>query len=216
MGGVSAVVALCLAGLPVLAQNGETPSSLPDGPYEGVAPGSGNTPPRHAAVRRNEQRREPKAILSWVGFEPRGSAGSRFFIQLSRPVPYTTASSAGRFEIVLPNTRVHLRNTRRPLDTRFFDTPARSARVERRGRSGLAVVLAMRAEVTPTLSAADGANGYHLIYVDFGPGNYAPAPVAPAPPAAPREERPSFETEEPGYDPEEPPRTNIRVYQGER
>ncbi len=224
IGGAAAAAALAIGGVVAVAQDGAAPApeASAGGPYEGVAPGTSNTPPRHAAVRRNEARGEAKAILSWVGFEALPSGGSRFFLQTSRSVPYTTVASDGQFVVVLPSSRVHLRNTRRPIDTRFFNTPVRSARVERRGRNDLAVVFSLRAAATPTLSTAEGANGYHFVYVDFPAGNYAPAagpvpvPEGPAPGqgGAPAHREGTFETEEPGYDPEEPPQTNIRVYQG--
>ncbi len=194
------------AGLPVVAQN-PAPSAAER--YEGVVPGSGHAPPRSAAVQRHE-RSDGAAILSWVGFQPRPDGGSRFFLQLSRDVPYQGQSSAGRFEVVLPNTRVHLRNTLRPLETRFFDTPVLRADAQRRGKA-MVVVFKLRAEVAPRLSAGDGENGYRFVYVDWPAGDYAPEPGPVPTPSGPGEPRGG---EAPGAGDEGS--TNIRVYQGGR
>jgi hypothetical protein len=201
--GAAAVVLVVAAGLPVVAQ--DPPAEVDEAgaraePYEGVVPGSGHAPPRDRAVRRHEQN-DGAAILSWIGYQPRADGGSRFFLQLSHEVPYRGQSSPGRFELVLPNTRVHLRNTLRPLETRFFDTPVLRADAKRRGHD-MVVVFTLRADVTPSLSAGEAQNGYRFVYVDWPAGDYAPepGPVPGAPPPAATEEGEGS--------------TNIRVYQG--
>ena len=193
----AAGVGLVIADLPASAQ-GPAPRGAAE-PYEGVVPGSGHEPPLNGAARR--QRPDGAAILSWVGFQPMPGGGSRFFLQLSREVPYQGQSSDGRFEILLPNTRVHLRNTLRPLETRFFDTPVLRADAVRRGRD-MVVVFELRAEVAPRLSSAEGQSGYRFIYVDWPEGDYAPR------------DEPGAEAPAPGDEGEGS--TSIRVYQGAR
>jgi hypothetical protein len=81
-------------------------------------------------------------------------------------------------EVVLKNARTHLRNNRRWLETRFFNTPVRRARIERRGRRGsndLVFVFAMRQGATPTVTTGTGENGFQFLYVDFPAGDYLPA-----------------------------------------
>jgi hypothetical protein len=190
-------VGLFVAGLPAVAQD-PAPRGVTER-YEGVVPGSGHEPPLNGAARR--QRRDGAAILSWVGFQAMEDGGSRFFLQLSREVPYQGQSSEGRFEVLLPNTRVHLRNTLRPLETRFFDTPVRSADAKRRGRD-MVVIFELRAEVAPRLSSAEGQNGYRFVYVDWPEGDYAPR------------EEPGAGA--PASDDEGEGSTSIRVYQGGR
>jgi hypothetical protein len=192
----SGAAALCLAANgsrcagPTLRRAEAQPES-----YEGVVPGSGHPPPRAAAVQRRE-RSDGAAILSWLGFQPLAGGRSRFFLQLSRDAPYQGRSSPGRYELLLRNTRAHLRNTLRPLETRFFDTPVVRADAARRGRD-MVVVFELRADVAPSLSVGEGQNGYRFVYVDWPAGDYAPPPSAAEPPPS---------TGEDG--------TSIRVYQG--
>lgn len=109
--------------------------------------------------------------------------------------------------ILFRNTTIHLRNSGRWLETRFFNTPVVRARLERRRRD-MALVLHVRPAsqgVTPNVhSEAAPGGGFHYIYIDFPPGEYAPvvntlpqgsATIRPAdgPPSAPaREEDPSL------------------------
>ncbi|HJK92966.1 MAG TPA: hypothetical protein RMH85_10090 [Polyangiaceae bacterium LLY-WYZ-15_(1-7)] len=150
------------------------------GDYAGVRPGSANPPPRARAVQRAGSRRRPARLLTWPGFMPLPRGASRFFLQLNQPVQPQSSASEGRFEVLLPGVRTHLRNTRRPLITRYFQTPVTQAKVERRGRSDLAVVFQLRAAVTPAVSTGT-QNGYHYVYVDFPAGDWLPDEPQPAP-----------------------------------
>ncbi|NOY90057.1 MAG: hypothetical protein GXP55_02525, partial [Deltaproteobacteria bacterium] len=163
---LSALLLLALA-LPVAHAQDAAPSG--DGQtaptrYEGVTPEAGS-PPAERRVRRSRNR-----LLTWPGFESRPNGASRFFVQLSREVQFTTRASQGRFEVLLAGTRTHLRNTRRPLETRFFNTPVIRAKVERRGRHNLALVFELRAAVTPRVYTQPGPGGYTFLFVDFPEG----------------------------------------------
>lgn len=176
--GGGALVAIASAS--VLAQRAEISPTRDVGQYAGVTPGTANPPPRVGAVARAR----PAKLLTWPGFQAMAGGGSRFFLQVSGPVEFESRSSEGRFELVLKNTRAHLRNTFRPLDTRFFQTPVNTAKVERRRRD-LAVVFQLRGASTPNVTQGVGEGGFHFVYVDFPAGNWAtpePAPTAPPPP----------------------------------
>jgi len=198
---IAGTVALAAA-LPVLAQNGSAPSeeggghadvgpARTVGAYQGVTPGGpSESPPAEGRVRSSRTtetqrgRRGPVHLLTWPGFQAREDGSSRF-LQTSDTVETATSSAPGRFELLLKNTRVHLRTNALPLETRFFNTPVLRAVVERRG-SDLAVVFHLRAEVTPRVSAEAAPSGYHYVYVDFAAGSYLPAEVAaPAPEPSP-------------------------------
>lgn len=138
------------------------------GEYAGVRPGANNTPPRAQAARNARN-----TVVTWPGFEPRG--GGRFFVQTTGNIITEVHQSDGRVEVVLKNARTHLRNTRRWLETRFFNTPVRRARIERRGRNDLVFVFAMRQGSAPTVTTGTGENGFQFLYVDFPAGDYIPA-----------------------------------------
>ncbi|KPK12922.1 MAG: hypothetical protein AMJ62_15730 [Myxococcales bacterium SG8_38] len=134
--------------------------------YAGVTPGSetsDNLPPKAEEIP------EGALMLTWPGFMMRKEGGSRFFVQTSRPVEVATKKSENRFELVLRNTRVHLSNNYRPLETEFFDTPVRRATVQRRGKKDLVMVFELRAEATPSVTQEKGKDGFNYVFVDFAP-----------------------------------------------
>ena len=143
------------------------------GTYEGVQPGSDNPPPREKAAKALAAR-GPVSVLTWPGFQMTAN-GSRFFLQTTSAPLTENRPSDGRYEVVIKNARTHVQNTRRWLDTRFFATPVRRARIERRGRHDLAFVFELRESVIPSVTTGTGADGYTFLYVDFPPAS-APAP----------------------------------------
>lgn len=155
-------------------------------PYEGVVPGTGHRPPaegRLARRARRARRPAPVSILTWPGFQSTEGGGSRFFVQTTAAIGATVSRTDGRVEILFPNTTIHLSNSRRWLETEFFETPVTRARLERRGRD-MVLVMYLRADAVPTVTSGVGENGYHFTYVDFAPGHYLPD--APPPPIEPR------------------------------
>ncbi len=110
------------------------------------------------------------SVLTWPGFQMTPN-GSRFFLQTTSAPVTETKPSEGRFEVILKNARTHVRNTRRWLDTRYFATPVRRARVERRGRRDLAFVFELRTASTPSVSSGTGPDGYTYLYVDWPPAS---------------------------------------------
>jgi len=164
----------------------QPPSSPVTGePYEGVSPGSGHRPPAEArlARRAGRARSAPTSILTWPGFQPNADGSSRFFVQTTAAVVTTVNRTTNRVEIVFPHTAIHLANSRRWLETQYFETPVMRARLERRGRD-MVLVMYLRADVAPMVTTSGGENGYFFTYIDFGPGHYLPD--APPPPIEPR------------------------------
>ncbi len=163
------VLALCAVGaLSALAFAQDAERTRPVGSYAGVTPGSGNLPPRAPAQPGASQ------LMTWPGFQERPDGASRFFVQTTQPVTHEMRREQGRVVILLRNTQLHLRNNRRPLETRYFNTPVSRARIERRGHD-LAFVLEMRADVTPSVSEQPAENGYHYLFVEFPSGDFLPA-----------------------------------------
>lgn len=121
-------------------------------------------------------------------------------MQTTDPVVPEVSVEAGRVVVLFRNTRIHLRNSARWLETRFFDTPVVRARLERRGRD-MAFVLHLRAPASPRVSTEPAPGGaFHYVYVDFGPGAYASsanAAQAGPPPAPARTIDPSLDRERP-------------------
>lgn len=153
----------------------------PLGVYAGVEPGEAQPPPAYGRVVRRQQGRRRGLILTWPGFAPLGDGSSRFFVQTTEPMQPEVSQEEGRVVVLFRNTTIHLRNSRRWLETRFFNTPVARARLERR-RQDMALVLFVRggAAAAPRISseAAPGGN-FHYTYIDFPPGDYAPVVAEP-------------------------------------
>jgi hypothetical protein len=167
------------------------PTGAPPHPlsqYGGVTPGHPNPPPRVETLRARGHARggaahaHPNEIIAWPGFQMQPSGGSRFFVQTTGPVTTEVHASEGRVEIVFHDTAVHLANSRRWLETQFFETPVVRARLERRRRD-MVFVMQLRAAATPMLSTGTDPSGFTFTYIDFGAGHFVPdAPIAVAPP----------------------------------
>lgn len=165
------------------------PSDRPADEYAGVEPGEAEPPPAAARAERQRQRRpRPASILTWPGFTPRPGGGSRFFVQTTDPVVPEVRVERDRVVLRFPNTRIHVRNSARWLETRFFDTPVLRARLVRDGRD-MTFVLHLRSPATPRVSSAPSSDGrFHYVYIDFpaGVGAVEPATGSGPPPAPAR------------------------------
>ncbi len=173
---VLALMCSCFAVQGASAQPGV--EDVPRTSYQGVVPGRNNPPPR--AGRAGRARARNAHLITWPGFEMQRDGSSRFFIQTDGPVEteQLVENDGNRVVLVLKNTRVHLSNTFRSLETEFFNTPVRRARIERRGRH-LALVLEMRANVQPFVTTEPAAQeGYQFTFLTFPAGDYLPVEEA--------------------------------------
>lgn len=161
-------------------------------PYKGVTPGSAEEPPRSKRVRKAKVH-----LMTWPGFQMRPGGGSRVFLQTSRKPKFETSRKPGRFVVLLEKTRVHLRNNRRPLETRYFNTPVTRVKVKKRGKD-LAIVLELRAEVRPKVTTkADPKGPFHYLFVDLPAGQWIEGASA-----APAEEEEEEDRQAPAREPE--------------
>jgi hypothetical protein len=141
-----------------------TPASAADSSYGGVTPGaesSDNLPPKVEEIP------EGALMLTWPGFMMHKDGGSCFFVQTSQPVETAWKKSEGRFELVLRNTRVHLKNNFLPLETQFFDTPVTRATVQRKAKKDVVMVFEMREDAMPTITQKKGKDGFNYVFVKF-------------------------------------------------
>jgi hypothetical protein len=168
---VSLPLCACALAALALAQDQVPEDSVqqgrPVGSYAGVAPGSGNLPPRAPSQPATAQ------LMTWPGFQARPDGASRFFLQTTQPVVHDVQRQNRRVVITLRNTQLHLRNNRRTLETLYFNTPVSRMRIQRRGRD-LTFVLDLRADVAPSVSTQTGENGYHYLFVEFPSGEFLP------------------------------------------
>ena len=161
VGKTSTIVVLAIA----LGSSGAI-ASADDTAYGGVTPGSENSenlPPKAEEIP------EGALMLTWPGFMMHKDGGSCFFVQTSQPVETAWKKSEGRFELVLRNTQVHLKNNFLPLETQFFDTPVTRATVQRKAKKDVVMVFEMREDAMPTITQKKGKDGFNYVFVKFGP-----------------------------------------------
>jgi hypothetical protein len=169
----AAARAAMIALVPVFANADDTPPPKP------VAP-TVSHPPSHAGDVR------PGALMP--GFETLADGSTRLFLELSKPVAYTTRTAPGVITYVLKGVRVKRRNNQNPLVTVHFNTPVTSARLVPHGHDTW-FVLAMRANLQPAVSIDAAKDGTAIMHIDFPKGDYLRSGAAPA--AAPHDTPPS-------------------------
>lgn len=126
--------------------------------YPGVSGGSPVSPPA--------PRRIGTALtITWLGFSVLPDGRSQFFAQCNRVCSAEIRSTTSRIELLFRGARLHLSNSRRPLDTRFFPTPVIQARLEPRGRD-VVLVMDLRAAALPELSISE-VGGQHYVHATF-------------------------------------------------
>jgi hypothetical protein len=143
----------------------------------GLAPGLVLAQPHAAGPRVASIQPAAGAV---PGFETLADGSSRLFIELTKPVAYETRTAKGTVTYVLKGTRVVRRNNTNALVTVHFNTPVTSARLVPHGHD-LWFVVALRADVQPTVSMDAGKDGGAVMHIELPRGQYLPgASSAPA------------------------------------
>jgi hypothetical protein len=144
----------------------------------------GQEPAKNAP--RRARANSPAAIVP--GFETLADGSSRLFVELSQPVAYNAKVGRGTITYVLKGAHVDRRNNYNPLVTVHFNTPVTSARLSPRGKD-LWFVIALRANVSPSVTMDPSKDGGAILRIEFPKGDYIPKASAPSPsPAAAVEE----------------------------
>ncbi|MCP4604290.1 MAG: hypothetical protein GY847_27845 [Proteobacteria bacterium] len=144
--------------------------------YHGVIPGSGNNLPRV-----EELKGKSGTWVTWPGFFMLEDGGSRFFLQTTVSVDYTTEKKKKRLILKLKNTKVYLSNNRNPLVTEHFNTPVTRIYLKKR-RKRVDLVIELKVDSSPQITQTVDQDGYHYLFIDFPPGDY---PKAQAPDGRP-------------------------------
>ncbi len=161
---------VCLAPLVLAAQDSQPEESGPKKPnevgvYQGVVPGAVN-PPAVKVPPGGENRQ-----ATWPGFQMLSDGGSRIFVQLTSETSVDAEMQPDKMVVTLRNTAVAGPTNAFPLETRYFNTPVKRARLKAKDQDTL-LVLDLRKEITPVVSKEGARDGYFFVYVDFPAGNY--------------------------------------------
>ncbi len=177
--GIGLVLAGALAAGQAAAQPAEGNEVRKEGQYAGVKPGVGLEKPTRAPKKKS---------LLWMGFTAKEGGGSELFFRAVEPFGVSQRVEGKTLIVVLEGLRSQARNTRRPLDTRFFESSI--ARVTtrkvgaRRGRkAGIEVRITFKdaRDVREGNFRTDtGADKMFYAYLGFGPGSEPAASTAPS------------------------------------
>ena len=142
-----------------------------EGEYTGVSPGK--APPE--AVKGAPRRAVPKGALSWVGFSAK-DGGAEVFLQAATKFEVTQEMDGTTLVVKLAGLSRQVTNTRRPIDTRFFDNPLaritalpgkRTKKSKGRGVDVRIVFKNPKAARPGTLRTTTEADGLYYAYLSF-------------------------------------------------
>lgn len=145
------------------------------GEYSGVDPGE-------AAPPRGLRHRGKRPTITWIGFVPRSPGAARVFVQLTRQTSFDQKVEKGALVVTIDGAHLLERNTGRPLDTRFFDTPLARVvpkRFHRHHHSGVELTLAFKTPADAAQAQAHmdtGKDGMTYLFLDVGGGGGEVAP----------------------------------------
>jgi hypothetical protein len=139
----------------------DTPVVL-EGPYQGVTLEGENLPPRAPALPQKGMQR-----MTWPGFQVKDGLPI-VFIEVTDVPSYSIQEAPGKVVVTLKNTRVHLRNNRRPLKVGFFKTHITEIVTRERGKNVDVVILA-KGKTKPTHHERTeaAAGGFHILRVEL-------------------------------------------------
>lgn len=153
-----------------------------EGDYGGVIPGQKSEKPRRTPA---------KGTLSWIGFEAT-NGGAKVFFQSSGAFEVSQHVEGSTLVVHLMLQRMSA-NTRRPVDTRFFDNPlssikARAVRASRGSKGTQAHPAGVEVRINfknpkdvreGALSAKVEADGLSYAYLTFPEGTADPTATSP-------------------------------------
>jgi hypothetical protein len=162
-----AFAGLLVAATPAAAQPAEGGVVKKEGEYGGVTPGQAPVAEKGVKARRPPARKS----LNWVGFTPKEGGSSELFFQAVDEFTVSQRMEGSTLVITLAGLTRQARNTRRPLDARFFDTAVArvSTKVARR-KKGIEVRVSFKDAKDAregSLRTDKGADGMFYAYVSF-------------------------------------------------
>lgn len=150
---------------PVIEEPTPTVQINPEGSYQGVAPGAGNLPPKapKLPIKHGPQR------LTWSGFQVKDGTPT-IFLQLTAVPSYHVDAARGRLVVTLKNTRIPVKNNRRPLRVEAFGTDVVRIEPQPHGRDARVVIHVKGDAAAPVhkerIEAGEG--GFQFLVIELG------------------------------------------------
>jgi hypothetical protein len=150
-----------------------------EGEYGGVKAGAGQDKDNRS------KRAVAKGALSWIGFAAK-NGGAEVFFQSAAPFEIEQRVDGGVLSVRLIGLSKLVANTKRAIDTRYFDNPlARIAGTVVKGsKPGINVKVTFKNPKDAKIGAmrtATEADGLYYVYLSFAEGADAAATPAPNP-----------------------------------
>ncbi|HTJ44741.1 MAG TPA: hypothetical protein VL463_21695, partial [Kofleriaceae bacterium] len=142
-----------------------------EGEYGGVTPGE--KPAQPDTAKPKHKRPPPKDELTWIGFQAKDGGGGELFFQAPAQFTVTQHVEKGMVVVTLSGLRRQVKNARRPLDTRYFDTSIARVTARPRGSKGIEVRIAFKSPKDAheaQVRTATEPDGMFYAYLDFGAG----------------------------------------------
>lgn len=134
-----------------------------EGTYKGVAPGAQALPPHppKLPLKKGPQR------MTWSGFQVKEGVPTVFLEVTSAP-EYRVEDEPGAVVVTLKNTVVPLRNNRRALDVRGFDTAVKEVSTAAKGRD-VKVTIKTKGGDRPAHHerVEDAAGGFRMLVIEL-------------------------------------------------
>ena len=134
-----------------------------EGTYKGVAPGAQALPPHppKLPLKRGPQR------MTWSGFQVKEGVPT-VFLELTAAPEYHVEDAPGEVVVTLKNTVVPLRNNRRALDVRAFDTAVKDVAAAPKGHD-VRVTIRTKGGDRPAHHerVEDAAGGFRMLVIEL-------------------------------------------------
>jgi len=134
-----------------------------EGSYKGVAPGAQALPPHppKLPVKKGPQR------MTWSGFQVKDGVPT-VFLELTSAPEYRVEDAPGEVVVTLKNTVVPLRNNRRALDVRGFETPVKEVSTQTKGKD-TRVTIKTKGGDRPSHHerVEDAAGGFRMLVIEL-------------------------------------------------
>jgi hypothetical protein len=172
MGWIRPTLAFALV-LPLVARGEEKPKEEDDTPppaqltlnpggvYHGVAPGKDALPPHppKLPIKKGPQR------LTWSGFQMKDGTPT-VFLQTTGVPDYQVSESKGALVVTLRNTKIHLRNNRRPLRLEAWDTNVTKVEAQANGHD-TRVTIHMKGAAAHKEHVEPAAGGFQFLVISL-------------------------------------------------
>lgn len=134
-----------------------------EGTYKGVAPGAQALPPHppRLPLKKGPQR------MTWSGFQVKEGVPT-VFLEVTAAPEYHVDDAPGEVVVTLKNTVVPLRNNRRALDVRGFDTSVKEVATASKGHDVKVTIKTKGGDRPPHHERVeDAAGGFRMLVIEL-------------------------------------------------